>query len=266
MYGMDPSSRTSPRPVQITPPDDHQFCTMAGTCECAANSVLIDEYLRLKMKYFTEDQETFSLITRLREILTGHLEAPLRIWPAHVFDVMLQFACHGKHLPCYDGTCVTYKELVDVISILEKLADRLSEEPAVKQYSLVDAYGLLERISNNFEKAVGDGDRAKTSGFTLFSAHDSTIVPMIHTLGLPFKIVIPYASHVIYELYSVSSYGADKDERFIRIIYNGEDITMKTVFADRCGYSKNRCLFSVFRDFVNQDLKKEFTKICTAAA
>ncbi|XP_055339605.1 2-phosphoxylose phosphatase 1-like [Paramacrobiotus metropolitanus] len=261
MYGLNPAAdRHIPHKTSFAPPHDTMFCTLAGTCECVTTSRLMDEYFRLKMDFFKKDLESIALITRIREILTGHLEKPLHVWPTHVFDVMLQFACHGGHLPCYDGTCITFSELIEVIEVMERLAKKLSDEPAVRLYSVVDGYGLLRKMVENLKDVV-EGRANATMRFTLFSAHDSTVVPIIHSLGLPFKIVIPYASHVAVEVYAVNG----EEEKFVRVMYNGEDITLKTLFAAECDRERKRCLFRVFEEFVSGPLRKEYLAACNVA-
>ena len=185
-----------------------------------------------------------------------HLEDPLKEWPAHVFDVLLQFACHGKRMPCVDGSCISYSELLDVVDILESLAHKLTDHPTVQDMSVSDAYGILQVMSENLAK-VAQGKVENKDRFTLFSAHDSTIVPVMHSLGLPFHIVIPYASFVLFEMYTVDESDGGQ-EVFLRVIYNGEDVTSRI----SCFSQQEKFPFALFKTFIDQDMKSRYDQVC----
>ncbi|XP_055340082.1 2-phosphoxylose phosphatase 1-like isoform X2 [Paramacrobiotus metropolitanus] len=260
MHGLNPTTNPKiPHSVFFAPPDEIQFCSLASTFECIRDSKLFGEYFRLTTEFFNKDRESTALITTIRNLLTGHLDKPLAVWPVYVFDVILHFACHGGHMPCFDGTCLSYKELVGVFEVLEQLAEKVSREPTLRKYAVVDSYGILNKIMGNLQKVAEGADDA--SRFTLFSAHDSTIAPVLHALGLPFQIAIPYASYLAFEIYSLTE-GSTQEDKYIRIIYNGEDMTRKSLFGPHCGKQKHRCRFTTFQTYVEDQLKDEFWSIC----
>ncbi|OQV17140.1 putative 2-phosphoxylose phosphatase 1 [Hypsibius exemplaris] len=262
MHGLDPATETIPRKIEIAPPGDHMFCTMAHTCNCKTSKNIGAEYNRLSKELFELSPEKVSLTSRLLGIIGSHLERPIENRPTHVFDVLLQFACHGKRMPCFEGTCVTYHELVDVITLLENLSQKLSALPAVREFCILDAYGLLHTVTENLQ-AIANGNMSKTpeKRFTLFSAHDSTVVPVMTALGLPFRIVIPYASFVMFELYSVAGDGGNV---YLRVIYNGEDVTASTIPCAGLTARAPHCPFRIFKEFIDKDLKEEFEDACKA--
>lgn len=141
---------------------------MAKTCACDGGRNLTDQFYKVKTDLLHQDSQRLALVGRLRDILATHIEDPLKEWPAHVFDVLLQFACHGKRMPCLDGTCISYTELLDVIHILESIAAQLTHHQVVKDLLVSDAYGLLQIVADNLDK-IAKGRTWKTRTASLSS-------------------------------------------------------------------------------------------------
>ncbi|KAL3244890.1 hypothetical protein MRX96_018479 [Rhipicephalus microplus] len=73
----------------------------------------------------------------------------------------------------------------------------------------------------------------------------------------------PYASRIVLEAYSNA-----RKERFIRVLYNGKDVTRHTHFCRsiRAGVDTELCPFGNFTTFMQQDVFKLFSAKSFAAA
>ena len=144
MHGAVPNWKPDPKHVLITPRKDHNFCTMGGTCNCKNYDALYKNYMRIKTEYFKKDARLTELLTAMKSVLEHHLENKLEDWPGHVFDVLLQFACHGQRIPCVHGTCITYHQILEITSVLERLSMELTNDASVKELVTLECFGLLK--------------------------------------------------------------------------------------------------------------------------
>lgn len=145
------------------------------------------------------------------------------------------------------------------------------------KYAILAMYPYLNRTATKMERVARDNEagRQRRAGgeevFTLSSAHDVTIAPLLSALGLKEARFPRFAARVVFELWKSppamqgqpkKSAGkgeksrAKDREMYIRVLYNGEDVTFHTTFCrshDRHA-SQPLCPLKNFLSFVRRDM------------
>ena len=107
--------------------------------------------------------------------------------------------------------------------------------------------------------------------FVLYSAHDSTVIPILEYLGIFSKQWVPYAMRVVFELWEAGGLvaskleGDDMDKHFIRILVNGKDYTRKIrMCKDSLKFAKLCPLKSLLRvlEGSTENMGEQYTKLC----
>lgn len=145
------------------------------------------------------------------------------------------------------------------------------------KYAILAMYPYLNRTAAKMERVAKDseaGRQPRAGGeeiFTLSSAHDVTMAPLLSALGLEEARFPRFAARVVFELWKSppAMQGRPKKkpgkgekskvkdgELFIRVLYNGEDVTFHTTFCrshDRHA-SQPLCPLKNFLSFVRRDM------------
>jgi len=134
--------------------------------------------------------------------------------PESVLDGLFSYICHGSQLPCRDNKCVTQTDSKRLVSFIINRNRGLLNNKDFVFMSMLKVKGFLEHLNDQFS--------SQHPFLTLFSGHDITLVPVLTVLGLWDGALPPYASRLVFEVY-------DKNQKlFVRIIYNGRDMTKKS--------------------------------------
>lgn len=145
------------------------------------------------------------------------------------------------------------------------------------KYAILAMYPYLNRTAAKMEriaKSIEAGREPRSGGeevFTLSSAHDVTVAPLLSALGLEEARFPRFAARIVFELWKspsmiqgqVKKRGGKGEkskvkygETFIRVLYNGEDVTFHTSFCrphDR-HVSQPLCPLKNFLSFVRRDM------------
>lgn len=142
------------------------------------------------------------------------------------------------------------------------------------KYAVLAMYPYLNRTASKLERVAKNseaGRQPRATGeeiFTLSSAHDVTMAPLLSALGLEEARFPRFAARVVFELWKSPSPAAQpqqqkkkggkvKDgEPFVRVLYNGEDVTFHTTFCrsqDRHVHQP-LCPLKNFVSFVRRDM------------
>ena len=85
---------------------------------------------------------------------------------------------------------------------------------------------FLNTLKTNLQQAVENKQPYK---YILYSAHDSTVMPVISAIGAPLDATPPYASNLSFELFKTN------DNYFVNVRYNGKDIKLPGINnAQKC--------------------------------
>merc|ERR1712196_57552 len=74
---------------------------------------------------------------------------------------------------------------------------------------------MVDKNQNQNQNQNQNNDSKKK--FVIFSGHDSTIVPILCSLGIYENIWPPYASNIVFE---IATYKRNRNKYYIRTIYN----------------------------------------------
>ncbi|XP_029302277.1 2-phosphoxylose phosphatase 1 isoform X1 [Cottoperca gobio] len=259
----------------------HQWSTLfcGSACDCPARNRFLEEEQKRQYRLRVSDTElerTYSDMARTLGLLTRQLRA------ANPIDSLLCHLCHGISFPCVptgDGTggCLTMAQFAVIRrQQLDDEADR-RRVGLYHKYAILAMYPYLNRTAAKMERVAKDNEagRQRRAGgeevFSLSSAHDVTMAPLLSALGVEEARFPRFAARVVFELWKspAAVQGPPKKragkgekskardgELFIRVLYNGEDVTFHTTFCrshDRHA-SQPLCPLRNFLSFVRRDM------------
>ncbi|KAG0025824.1 hypothetical protein BGZ82_009818 [Podila clonocystis] len=155
---------------------------------------------------------------------------------ASLQDTVLPRLCHNLKPYCEDGQpdrCITpaIGDLVSTKSALETAA-LYRDAPESREYLRLGMGPLAKDIVDNFVTATQRTTVFRRSSstvpqFKLYSGHDTTIAPLLGLLESADMRWPPYASNLIFELWTAPS-----GERFVRIFHNGNVMQTTTKWCN----------------------------------
>ncbi|XP_068562533.1 2-phosphoxylose phosphatase 1 [Cebidichthys violaceus] len=260
----------------------HQWSTLfcGSACDCPARNRHLEEEQRRQYRLRVSDTElerTYADMARTLGLLTRQLRA------ANPIDSLLCHLCHGISFPCVPagagiaGGCLTMEQFAVIRR--QQLDDEADRRRAglYHKYAVLAMYPYLNRTAAKMERVARDNEagRQRRPGgeelFTLSSAHDVTVAPLLSALGLEEARFPRFAARVVFELWKSppATQGPAKKragrgekakakdgELFVRVLYNGEDVTFHTSFC-RAHDRRARqplCPLKNFLSFVRRDM------------
>ncbi|KAM4742241.1 2-phosphoxylose phosphatase 1 [Anableps anableps] len=260
----------------------HQWSTLfcGSACECPARSRYLEEEQRRQYHLRVADsnlERTYVDMARTLGVLTRQLRA------ANPIDSLLCHLCHGLSFPCVSngdggtGGCLTMAQFAVIRQ--QQLDDEVDRRRVgvYRKYAILAMYPYLNRTANKMERvarASEAGRQSRLGGeevFTLSSGHDVTIAPLLSALGLEEAKFPRFAARIVFEIWKSppttqgkAKNRAGKSERsnrkngemFIRVLYNGEDVTFHTAFCHSTDRHINQplCPLKNFLTFVRKDI------------
>ncbi|XP_047248594.1 2-phosphoxylose phosphatase 1 isoform X2 [Girardinichthys multiradiatus] len=262
----------------------HQWSTLfcGSACECPARNRYLEEEQRRQYRLRVADsnlERTYVEMARTLGVLTRQLRA------ANPIDSLLCHLCHSLSFPCVlsgnsgaDG-CLTMAQFAVIRQ--QQLDDEVDRRRVgvYRKYAILAMYPYLNRTANKMErvaKATEAGRQPRLNGeevFTLSSGHDVTMAPLLSALGLEEAKFPRFAARIVFEMWKSphttqgqAKNRAGKGERsksnskdgevFIRVLYNGEDVTFHTAFcrSNERHISQLLCPLKNFLTFVRKDM------------
>uniref|UniRef100_A0A3Q0SZE5 2-phosphoxylose phosphatase 1 n=1 Tax=Amphilophus citrinellus TaxID=61819 RepID=A0A3Q0SZE5_AMPCI len=245
----------------------HQWSTLfcGSACDCPARNRYLEEEQRRQYQLRaanTELERTYMDMARTLGLLTRQLRA------ANPVDSLLCHLCHGLSFPCVPmgesgaGGCLTIEQFAVIRR--QQLEDEVDRRRAglYHKYAILAMYPYLNRTAAKMERVAksSEAGRQARSGakevFTLSSAHDVTVAPLLSALGLEEARFPRFAARVVFELWKSEKPKAKYGEVFIRVLYNGEDVTFHTTFCrtQERHVSQPLCPLKNFLSFVRKDM------------
>ncbi|XP_061781363.1 2-phosphoxylose phosphatase 1 isoform X1 [Nerophis lumbriciformis] len=257
----------------------HQWSTLfcGSACDCPARSRYLEEEQRRQYRLRVADAEldrTYADMARALGIPTRNLRA------ANPIDPLLCHLCHNLPFPCASvedgsaGGCLTTTQFAVIRR--QQLDDEVDRRRAglYRKYAILAMYPYLNKTAAKMERLAKAGKQAAKAGgddvFTLSSAHDVTMAPLLSALGLEEARFPPFAARLVFELWK-SPLGTQAEKKrvlrgeklkvrnggyFIRLLYNGEDVTFHTAFCSSIvrRASQPLCPLKNFLSFVRKDV------------
>ncbi|XP_051966368.1 2-phosphoxylose phosphatase 1 [Xyrauchen texanus] len=254
------------------------FC--GSSCDCPARNRFLDQEQHRQYRQRTADTElerTYVAMARTLGVATKTLRA------ANPVDALLCHFCHDLPFPCSstrnianvpaEGACLTLQHFA-VIRRQQK-DDELERREAglYRRYAVLAAHPYLNRTAARLEKIARGSQTHKGKEdaiFALSSAHDVTMAPLLSALGLEGAGFPRFAARLVFELWnspevkdkgknekmSDRKRGKGLDKMFIRVLYNGEDLTFDTAFCRNHNRHSAQplCPLGNFLSFVRKDM------------
>ncbi|KAF7650891.1 hypothetical protein LDENG_00119130 [Lucifuga dentata] len=276
LYGFLPEFNWSKLAVR------HQWSTLfcGSACDCPARSRYLEEEQRRQYRFRvanTELERTYADMARTLGLPTRQLRA------ANPIDSLLCHLCHGLPFPCVPagdsgtGGCLTLAQFSVIRQ--QQLEDEVDRREAAlyRKYAILAMYPYLNRTAAKMEhiaRSSEAGQQPRPGGeevFTISSAHDITMAPLLSAVGLEEAKFPRFAARVVFELWKSppmtqgqpkkragkgEKWKARDGELFIRVLYNGEDVTFHTTFCRHHNRSISQplCPLKNFLSFVRRDM------------
>jgi lysosomal acid phosphatase len=139
---------------------------------------------------------------------------------------------------------VSEKEAKEIIKIA-RWAQAQAFRP--RRISCFIAKVFLDELGVNLQKAV---DNKQTYKYILYSAHDSTVMPVISAIGVPLDSTPPYASNISFELFKTD------ENYYVNVRYNGKDIKLPDINdAQKCSFEEFKKIILPRRSVIQEQIK-----------
>ena len=201
------------------------------------------------------DRDAFGLanLAQFSNILGVKLSPQNKL--SRLVDSLMPRVCHGKNLDCNNkNTCVNKNLLESLWSMTDDEFFKDETEPNYQNYAHLAAHPFLLEVAEWMRKSV---KKETNNKLIYFSAHDRTIEVVLTALGIADGRWTPYASRVVFELFSTRN---NKKEYFIRVLFNGEDRTWRLPFCKFKEQENGLCPLELFNAHVEKHFKRHTTK------
>ncbi|KAG7251859.1 hypothetical protein CRUP_003563 [Coryphaenoides rupestris] len=266
----------------------HQWSTLfcGAACDCPARNRYLEEEQRRQYRLRVADarlEATYAEMARALGLPPRQLRA------ANPIDSLLCHLCHGLPFPCLQTpeaasgsgrgaskACLTVEQFAVIRR--QQLDDEADKRRAglYRKYAVLAMHPYLNRTAGRMERAarVKPGETAEVA-LALSSAHDVTVAPLLSALGLEEARFPRFAARLVFELWrsppaapaagmggKPQAKGKGKGvvagggEPFVRLLYDGEDVTFHAAFCrlhKRHG-ARPLCPLKNFLTFVRRDM------------
>ncbi|XP_063162774.1 2-phosphoxylose phosphatase 1 [Candoia aspera] len=225
------------------------FCSRH--CECQRRNHYLEEEQRRQYSLRVKNidlEKTYADMARIVGIPTRQLRA------SNPIDSMLCHFCHNASFPCTKNGCID----IEHFKVIKKHQLEDEKERQKKKYyyfyALLATHPILNQTVNRMLR-IAEGKKEEL--FVLYSAHDVTLSPVLSALGITGAKFPRFAARLVFELWKDEK---KYKENFIRILYNGVDVTFQTSFCRDFNkhFDKMMCPLEKFVHFVKQDMFSPF--------
>lgn len=255
LYGFLPSFSLDK--LRLIPSRDINFC-LSPHCACPQLKTYEQLFTRKTKLMLKNHPAVVQLLATLGQVLSPQGNGSEFVAPRPIMDGLMGFVCQRKPLPCADHQCATMEHVGNVISYVDWEGRQLSQDLSFRRSSILKAHHLLARIHRGLRDFL---EGASKTSFLFFSGHDINLIPVASTLGFDDGTIPPYASRIVLEAYSNT-----RKERFLRVLFNGKDMTRHTHFCRNLRADVELCPFGNFTTFLQRDVFKLFSAQSFAAA
>ncbi|KAF9901965.1 Acid phosphatase-like protein 2 [Linnemannia zychae] len=231
MTGLYGTSNTPPPQIQLTTlPFDLEYLVINERGQCPRAN-------QLKAKIAKESpvlQKLYKSYAKPIQDASKIIDPPNTLSIDQVHDFVLPRVCHQLPMPCVKGEaseggekCVDGKSVTDELAIFRSIdtAEMLRDSPLSKELLKVGFGPAVAMVRKNIVQAK---ERVKKQAmFSLYSGHDTMLMPLLGVLDSLDMRWPPYLSNLLIELWETPS-----TESYIRVIYNSRIVTTKTNWCD----------------------------------
>ncbi|ELT92533.1 hypothetical protein CAPTEDRAFT_92537 [Capitella teleta] len=167
-------------------------------------------------------------------------------WVSAILEVAMTHICHDLPLPCVNingsSSCISWQTVGKMWSHHDKEGLLSTSNYAAHRRDRLLMHPLLYEVANRLLHVTRNEERTRV---VLYSGHDLTLTPLLKVLGLFDGRWPPYASRLALE-----TWRNHDNEHFIRVVYNGEDVTSSLRLCDHDELVDGLCPLDKFIYFV----------------
>ncbi|KAG8445350.1 hypothetical protein GDO86_010219 [Hymenochirus boettgeri] len=227
----------------------HQWSTIFcfNHCDCPMRNHFLEEEQRRQYSFRVKNsllEKTYINMAKIVGVPTRQLKA------SNPIDSLLCNFCHNVSFPCTKNGCIDLEHFkVIKTHQLEDEKER-HEKQLYFKYALLATHPLLNQTASRMQN-IAEGKKGEV--FALYSAHDVTISPILSSLGLKEARFPRFAARLVFELWHDPD---KKKEHYVRILYNGEDVTFQTSFCRNAQRNSKRflCPLKKFSSYVQKEM------------
>ncbi|XP_069473930.1 2-phosphoxylose phosphatase 1 isoform X2 [Ambystoma mexicanum] len=221
------------------------FC--AGNCDCPMRNQYLEEEQRRQYTFRVKSSQLEKAYVEMAKVV-GVPTRQLRA--SNPIDSLLCHFCHNASFPCTTNGCISMEQFKVIKSFQLEDEKESHEKQLYYKYALMATHPLLNQTVMRMQR-IAQG--RKDEVLVLYSGHDVTLSPVLSALGVTEARFPRFAARLVFELWRNKD---KKVEHFVRILYNGEDITFQTSFCRREGRQPGQllCPLQTFAQFVKRDM------------
>lgn len=183
--------------------------------------------------------------------LCHNLPFPCRLDDSSSGETRQRRRGNGSSVTSATATCLTRAHLAEIRRQQEEDEQERRVAGLYHRYALLAMQPYLERVATRMERIAGSNQpNTGEPRMAIAAAHDITMTPLLSALGLEGVAKFPgYAARLVIELWRSPTAGGKEDGRrkergrelkgkkahhdglFVRVLYNGEDLTFHTTFC-----------------------------------
>lgn len=160
-----------------------------------------------------------STIDHISKVTDIHLSK--RVFFTHLFDPIWCRLCHHQSGPCGHKTCLNDSLLLEGAKLAHwSYARRHPKNLSILAIQPFLYHSIISKMDNAIQSIY---KKELYQRFILSFAHDSTLTPLLTSLGLHKNYWLPYASRIVIELWQDMTKPASiSSSYYIRILFNGK--------------------------------------------
>lgn len=241
--------------------EDIYMCShsaMKFLCNCPAvgriSRAVEQERSHVSAVVRAQERQIKAELAAIFDVSTGRIP-----WIGALLEIFMSHVCLGLDPPCRtnssdESDCVSWSLMNKMWEFSEKYGEQNSNSSAEERLSLLTSYPLLHDIVQSFLNVTNYSTQKNSTRFFVFSGHDKTLVAIMKALGIHSGRWPPFASQVTFELY-----GHRNKQFYIRVLYNGDDLTKRVRFCSKLTNSSHSfCPFENFVYFVLYEVYMQF--------
>ncbi|XP_078616663.1 2-phosphoxylose phosphatase 1-like [Branchiostoma floridae x Branchiostoma japonicum] len=250
------------------------FC--GANCRCPLRNEYMKQFKAVDAKQFHEDIEFVSAL----ETVAKTLDSKVGNIRYKIIDALFGHVCNRLELPCttHARSCLQREHARNILKFVNQNEEQRREP--FNNYSRLAIQPLLSTIARRMVRLVEE--QTNVAKFVVYSGHDMTMTPLLSVLGLTHARWVPYASHVVMEMWErdhheeqtsfeknstftkpqkleLKQSATSLERTFVRFVHMGRDVTDKLEFCKNKLHAK-LCQLEAFLEFVEHGVFEKFGK------
>ena len=233
---------------------DHYFCSLKlsrENCDCQYGKIWEREIYNFRNTYF------YKLKAKNNQIVTFLENSGFgRITPFYALIDLFHLAiCRDRIRMCSNDDktiCLKEEHLKQIWEKFNSEIKYVVKKSKNSIYYYIALYPLMAEIVNRLNDHTKGRSQER---LVVYLGHDIPLMSFLDILEVGGSW-IRYAGRIVLELYESEAYN-DPDKHYIRILYNGKDVTQFVKFCKE-KTNKGLCNFSLLYDFVFNKMLQQF--------